>query len=117
MWLKELIPLAMSFIGGGALSTLLYVKLNKRQKTAEVIKAEIDVEKIQDEYQRESIKAAFQQLEDVQQKLNKTREELFETTQKLAETKLELVKMTERAIKAETDKCEVIGCPNRIPPR
>jgi hypothetical protein len=82
--------------GGGIAAIWFRSRSQKRRDTAEARRAEIDVDKIQDEFYRESIRSAYSQLSDVQKILDNVREELRNTTQRLAQVELENVKLKEQ---------------------
>lgn len=92
------------------------LRLNKRQKAIEVKKQEIDVEKIQDEYYRESIKSAYEQLADVQKILDKVREELRSTTQRLSIAEMRNVELELELKRTKLSYChKFLDCIYREP--
>lgn len=114
MW-QNIIEVLIGLVSGGAITTLLMFQLNKRGKAAEIKKQEIDVEKIQDEFYRESIKSAYRQLTEVQTILDKVREELRTTTERLAAAELRNVELEAELKKAKSKCCDnSLDCINRI---
>lgn len=103
--LETIVELLLGLISGGLITTLLMLKLNRRAKILDLKKQEINVEKIQDNFYRESIKSAYAQLTEVQKILDQVREELRITTERLANAEMMNMKL-----QIELNRAKTMGC-------
>lgn len=114
MLIQNIIEIFIGAVSGGVITSLLMLNLTRRGKRAEVKKQEIDVEKIQDDFHRERIKSAYQQLSEVQAILDKVREELRTTTARLAEAEMRNVALEAELKRARTMQCmRALDCVDR----
>lgn len=76
MDIGEIISYALAALGGGGLSGLIYWRLNKRQKTAEVKKDEIDnINSIVENVYKPMIESLKERVDELDAEVRKLREE------------------------------------------
>lgn len=113
--LQTITQLLLGLLGGGTIASLLMLKLNRRSKLLELKKQEINVEKIQDDFYRESIKSAYAQLTEVQKILDQVRDELRITTERLAAAEMRNMELQIELNRAKTNYCQkALYCLDRL---
>ena len=114
MDIGEIISYALAALGGGGLSGLIYWRLNKRQKTAEVKKDEIDnINAIVETVYKpmiESLKERVDELDAEVRKLREEREQIAkEHEAEIKAIKEDCVKKSENMRKQIIDLAEELG--------
>ncbi len=130
-WVEITLAIMTLVSTGGFAKTLITLNSMRRKENADagqseiaLKKAEIEIVKIQDEYARNAINAAYGQLIDVNNALIKYREESRIREQylsdELAKVATQLIDMTREKLIAEknykTSRCDRWSCLKRIPP-
>lgn len=114
---NTIVAIVAGIFGAGWGLQFLYYRYEKRKRGAESKTAELDADAKEDELRDAKLVRAYEQIEKLQIIVDREREKWVKLSVELSEVKAELMREAEARKFAETDRCTVIGCENRCPPR
>lgn len=108
MW-ENLITSVGTFIAGGAFTTLLFIRLNKREKIAEVEEKEIAVDEKELDFSEKEAKVNAERAERAWKRVATVEERIEELIKELDSIQAELIRVKIELAKEKESKVEVEG--------
>ena len=115
--LNTIIGIIAGVFGVGWGFQFLYYRYEKRKRGAEAKIAALDADAKEDAYNEAELKRAYDRIVQIQDIANRERDKWAALAVELSELKLQLLQEKEARAIADRDKCTVVGCEHRIPPR
>lgn len=95
----------------------MFYKSQRRTKNAEADQKEFNTMLLQINHFSQQLKEAYEEIDKMQEIIDRIRNDLVEKSKLLSEVRIQLVKTEEKMILAEYSRCDVTNCTNRQPPK
>ena len=104
-------------LGSGIIGLLLFYRSRRRKSNAEADVSEFDAKVMQIKHFSQQLKEAYEEIDKMQDVIDRTRGQLFELGKSFSELRLEFLQEQERRFVAEFHECRRTNCKDRIPLR
>lgn len=104
-------------LASGLIGQFIFFRSKKRKAKTEADIGEFDALKNQVAHFSQQLKESYEEIDKMQDIIDRERNSHVELSRQLSEIKIKLVEEEERRYLAERNICTVIDCDKRIPPR